>query len=164
MVSGDGTSEYLDDYFEYDMGKIDEEDRPFMIKDQDTGKIYDTRIDKHVEKATFNAPMSNSVYISSKKLQEPEPKAKQSMKKNRNDNRRSTASAWGNWWDEKKKVNHDFLRAAENGNLEDFNKYLDNDLMLGKAADVNFTGLHEWTALHYAADNDKPNIIFALLK
>ena len=52
MVSGDGTSEYLDDYFEYDMGKIDEEDRPFMIKDQDTGKIYDTRIDKHVEKAT----------------------------------------------------------------------------------------------------------------
>ena len=86
------------------------------------------------------------------------------MKKSKNDVRRSTASAWGNWWDEKKKINHDFLRAAESGNINDFNKYLDNNLMLGKAADVNFTGLHDWTALHYAADNEKSDIVFALLK
>ena len=136
-----------------------------MIKDQDTGKIYDTRIDRHVERATMNTPMSSSVYVPSAKKLEPEVKAPRgSIKKNKNDMRRSTASAWGNWWDEKKKVNHDFLRAAENGNLEDFHKYLNNDLMLGKAADVNFTGLHDWTALHYAADNDKPKIVFELLK
>jgi hypothetical protein len=63
--------EYLqDDYYEYDMGKIDEEDRPYMIVDNDTGRIFDTRIDRHVEKAT--ASMSMSTYQSSKKLLEKE--------------------------------------------------------------------------------------------
>ena len=78
--------------------------------------------------------------------------------------RRSTASAWGSWWDEKKKINHDFLRACEHGNIADFDKFLDNQQMLGKAADVNFTGLHDWTGLHYACDNDKPQIVEALLR
>ena len=36
--------------------------------------------------------------------------------------------------------------------------------MLGKAADVNFTGLNDWTGLHYACDNDKPQIVEALLR
>ena len=41
--------EYLeDDYCEYDMGQIEEEDKPFMIFDNDTGKIFDTRYEKHV--------------------------------------------------------------------------------------------------------------------
>ena len=40
------------------MGKIDEEDRPYMIVDNDTGRIFDTRIDRHVEKATASMSMS----------------------------------------------------------------------------------------------------------
>jgi hypothetical protein len=39
---------YLDDqenYMEVDMGQIDEEERPFMIVDKDTGRIYDVRND-----------------------------------------------------------------------------------------------------------------------
>jgi len=35
-----------DDYLEIDMGKIDDEERPFMIVDKDSGKIYDMRNDK----------------------------------------------------------------------------------------------------------------------
>ena len=42
------------------MGKIEEEDKPFMIVDNDSGKIFDTRIDKHVQKATHNPSVTNS--------------------------------------------------------------------------------------------------------
>ena len=34
------------------MGQIDEEERPFMIVDKDTGRIYDIRNDAHVERLT----------------------------------------------------------------------------------------------------------------
>jgi hypothetical protein len=34
------------------MGAIDEEERPFMIVDKDTGKIYDLRNDNAVERLT----------------------------------------------------------------------------------------------------------------
>jgi ankyrin repeat protein len=73
-------------------------------------------------------------------------------------------SAWGDWWEEKKEINLNYIRAAEAGKLTDVNKYLDNDMMLGKAADVNFKGLHDWTALHYAAENERVEIAKLLLK
>ena len=65
------------------------------------------------------------------------------------------ASAWGDWWEEKKQINLDFLRAAEAGNMEGITKFLSNEEMNGKAADVNCKGLHDWTALHYAAENEQ---------
>ena len=37
---------------EVDMGQIDEEERPFKIVDKDTGRIYDIRNDKHIERLT----------------------------------------------------------------------------------------------------------------
>jgi hypothetical protein len=37
-----------ENYLEVDMGQIDEEELPFMIIDKDSGKVYDTRNDKHV--------------------------------------------------------------------------------------------------------------------
>lgn len=36
--------------------------------------------------------------------------------------------------------------------------------MLGKGAEVNFKGLHDWTALHYAAENQRVEVIKLLLK
>ena len=43
-----------ENYLEVDMGQIDEEELPFMIIDKDSGKVYDARIDKHVERlSTF---------------------------------------------------------------------------------------------------------------
>ena len=81
------------------MGTIDEEDRPFMIVDNDTGKIFDTRIDKHVEKVTNDARRTTIHTKSSG------PSLSQSSddKANKKDLRKSMAkSAWGDWWDEKK--------------------------------------------------------------
>ena len=147
------------------MGKIDEEDRPFMIVDNDTGRIFDTRIDRHVEKVT--ASMSVSTYQSANKLLEKDDliKKNDSDKAVKKDLRKSMrVSAWGDWWEEKKEINLNYIRAAEAGNLADVNKYLDNDLMLGKGADVNFKGLHDWTALHYAAENERVEIAKLLLK
>jgi len=136
-------------------GKINEEDRAFMIFDHDTGKVFDTRIDKHVDTATKNASIcdSSSLLVSSRKT---------AMKSNLGNATR--ASVWGNWWDDKYKVNHDFLRAAEKGNLDNLNKYLNNDMMLGKAAELNFKGHYDWTALHYAAENERVEIVLQLLK
>lgn len=131
-----------EDYYEYDMGNIDDEDRPFMIVDTDTGRIFDTRNDTHVSKVTEES--TKSIATS-------------------NDVRKSMVSAWGDWWDEKKKINHDFLRATESGDLEKVKKYLNNEVMLGQAAELNFTGLHDWTALHYAADNERVDVAFELL-
>jgi len=37
------------------MGQIDEEERPFMIVDKDTGRVYDMRNDKHVDRLTDTA-------------------------------------------------------------------------------------------------------------
>jgi hypothetical protein len=34
-----------DNYLEVDMGEIDDEEKPFMIIDKDTGKVYDIRND-----------------------------------------------------------------------------------------------------------------------
>ena len=42
-------------YLEVDMGQIDEEERPFMIVDKDTGRVYDMRNDKHVDRLTDTA-------------------------------------------------------------------------------------------------------------
>lgn len=44
-----------------DMGQIDEEERPFMIVDKDTGKMYDLRKDRVVDRLTNR----NSVRIGS---------------------------------------------------------------------------------------------------
>jgi len=34
-----------DNFVAYDMGEVDEQDRPFMIVDKDSGKIFDMRDD-----------------------------------------------------------------------------------------------------------------------
>jgi hypothetical protein len=41
-----------EEYQEVDMGEIDDEERPFMIIDKDTGKVYDIRDDKQLERLT----------------------------------------------------------------------------------------------------------------
>ncbi len=40
------------------MGQLDEEELPLMIVDKDTGKVYDTRNDKHVERLSYIATES----------------------------------------------------------------------------------------------------------
>lgn len=47
-----------ENYLEFDMGQLDEEELPFMIVDKDTGKVYDTRNDEHVERLSYIATES----------------------------------------------------------------------------------------------------------
>ena len=47
--------EYLNNdsnFEELDMGQIDEEDRPFILVDKDTGKVYDIRNESVIQKFT----------------------------------------------------------------------------------------------------------------
>jgi len=43
-----------EDIITVDMGQIEEEERPFMIVDKDTGKVYDIRNERHVDRLTVN--------------------------------------------------------------------------------------------------------------
>jgi hypothetical protein len=75
------------------MGQIDEEERPFMIVDKDTGRIYDIRNDAHVERLTGLATTTiqrNSINPALETKNDP------NLRKSMNAN-------WGDWWREKKK-------------------------------------------------------------
>jgi ankyrin repeat protein len=75
----------------------------------------------------------------------------------------SRQSGWADWWKLKKKSDQDFLWAAESGNLQNVRKYLNKDQMQDMVADVNAKGLHQWTALHFAADLGFLQIIHEVL-
>lgn len=109
------------------MGQIDEEDRPFMIVDNDTGRIFDTRIDRHVEKVTASMSVASSNTVNKLLEKDDELNPNKSLGVKSNLRKSMRVSAWGDWWEEKKEINLNFLRAAEAGNLEEVNKFLDND-------------------------------------
>ena len=43
------------------LSEIDEEDRPFMIVDKDTGRMYDMRVDEQVEDANKKAILGSQI-------------------------------------------------------------------------------------------------------
>jgi len=51
------------------------------------------------------------------------------------------------------------LIAAESGDLAEIKRLLDKDKLQDLAADVNHKGLDNWTALHFAANEGKLEII-----
>lgn len=71
--------------------------------------------------------------------------------------------AWSNWWKEKRRNNNDFLIAAENGELEKVKKLLSKVDSNDPVADINVTGLDNWTALHFAANEGRKEVVEYLL-
>lgn len=61
------------------MGQIEEEDRPFLLIDKDTGRVYDMRNENHL-----------------KKLNEKQSKLTTDL--NTSTNTSTTGKAWGDWW------------------------------------------------------------------
>jgi hypothetical protein len=49
LLSVRSNSEYSQDIELVDMGRIDEEDRQYLIVDKDTGDVYDMRNQEHVD-------------------------------------------------------------------------------------------------------------------
>lgn len=142
------------------MGAIDEEERPFMIIDKDTGRIYDMRNDNAVERLTNVATtrMGTQMPSSSSALETG----------NVNDTQRKTVkgtgSAWGDWWKQKKKSNQEFLWAAEVGDIAKLKKYISKEEMKDMVADINAKGLDQWTALHFCANSGHVEITKELLQ
>ncbi len=83
-----------------DMGQIDDEERPFMIVDKDTGHVYDIRRPDHVDALTNQQSVRSSSTVGSLSI-------KSSSEK----------PTWNSWWDRKRKNNNDYLNAAEGGYL-----------------------------------------------
>ena len=55
LMTDENIADFLGNEANYDMvdmGQIEEEDMPFMIVDKDSGKMYDMRNDRHVERLT----------------------------------------------------------------------------------------------------------------
>lgn len=46
------------------MGQIDEEDKPFLIVDKDTGRVYDIRNESHVNNITAKVTRITSDIVS----------------------------------------------------------------------------------------------------
>ena len=138
-----------EDYSEVDMGQIEEEELPFMIIDKDSGKVYDTRNNKHVER------LSN-VTASFRQTQTEE------VSPGINNSTRS--SCWGDWWRMKKKNDQEYLWAAESGELDKLKRYIDKEIMKDMVADINAKGLDQWTALHFAADQGHLEIVLEVIK
>ena len=66
--------------------------------------------------------------------------------------------AWSDWWKKKRSNCEDFLMAAESGNLEQVKKLLDKDVHREFVANITFQGLDEFTALHFAAQENRYDI------
>jgi ankyrin repeat protein len=55
------------------------------------------------------------------------------------------------------------LYAAENGDLAEVKRLLDKTVLADLIADINIRGLDNWTALHFAANEGRVNVIQELL-
>ena len=137
-------SEHIFD--EIDMGQIDDEDKPFLLIDKDTGKVYDIRNENHLSR-----------------LQEKQTRLTQDIT-NSTSNPSNGNKAWSDWWKDKRRNNQDFLLAAEAGNIEEIKKLLNKDLLQDLVADINTKGLDQWTALHFAANEGRLEVVKELIK
>ena len=124
-----------------------------MILDKDSGKVYDTRNEYHIDRLADKMKRG----FDKDPIQEYFEKRIKLRKKNK------LKAVWEDWWQDKKKSNHEILKAAEFGDLELLRKYLDKDKMKDKVGCPNFKGLDDWTPLHFAASNGHLNIVQELL-
>ena len=61
LASVENLAEILgDDCLEVDMGKMADEERQFMIVDKESGKVYDIRNERHVERLTESTILNQS--------------------------------------------------------------------------------------------------------
>ena len=137
-------SEHIFD--DIDMGQIDDEDRPFLLIDKDTGRVYDIRNENHLSR-----------------LQEKQTRLTSDISSSTN-TPSSSNKAWSDWWKEKRRNNQDFLLAAEAGNIDEVKRLLNKEVYQDLVADINNKGLDQWTALHFAANEGRLEVVKELIK
>ena len=129
-----------------DMGQIDDEERPFMIVDKDTGHVYDIRRPDHIDALTNQQSVRSTSMV-----------GRISAKSN------TEKPSWNSWWEKKRKNNNDYLNAAEGGYLQLVKDLLDVEMQKDLVADLNCKGPDSWHALHFAANEGKIEVIEFLL-
>lgn len=139
-----------------------------MIIDKDTGKVYDTRKEAHVAHVTrkvdkLNAENANNTTTIKVGSPENTSTSTSSPDLTRIPSGSSHTKAWGDWWKQKRQNNQDYLIAAENGHLDEVIKLLDVAALHEKAADINVKGIDQWTALHFAANEGRVNVVKELI-
>lgn len=72
--------------------------------------------------------------------------------------------AWKEWWKKKRSNCEDLLMAAESGNLNKVKSLLDRDKYKEFVANIRFQGLDEFTALHFAAQENRYDVCKFLLE
>ncbi len=72
-------------------------------------------------------------------------------------------AVWAEWWGQKRDRNFDLLSASERGDLSQVSDLLDTKRHGDLAADVNARGLEDFTALHYAANEEHAEIVRFLI-
>lgn len=106
-----------------------------MVVDKDTGRVYDLRNERHVERLTESEIMNTTGKISvfpgsdpfeiteSKSVLIRQEASTTGTSTNSNIGKKG-GSGWSSWW-QKKKINNDaMLQAAEKGDLQKLIKYL----------------------------------------
>lgn len=72
--------------------------------------------------------------------------------------------AWSDWWKKKRSNCEDLLMAAEAGDLEKVQSLLDKDKYKEFVANIRFQGLDEFTALHFAAQENRYEVCQFLIE
>jgi len=71
--------------------------------------------------------------------------------------------AWSEWWKKKRSNCEDLLMASESGDLERVKTLLDKEVSKDFVANIKFQGLDQFTALHFAAQENKVDVVRYLI-
>ena len=78
------------------MGQFDEEDRPFLFIDKDTGRVYDLRDENSIKRLTSRQTrLTSDASISSSSEVAKQPSSVSG----------SSQKAWGGYWEQRKRNN-----------------------------------------------------------
>jgi ankyrin repeat protein len=80
-----------------------------------------------------------------------------------NDANKISPKDWQDWYKKKRVINQNLITAAELGELQNVQSLLVEGQAKGLAAEVNCTGLDQWTPLHFAANEGHLEIVDLLL-
>jgi ankyrin repeat protein len=72
--------------------------------------------------------------------------------------------AWNDWWKKKTSSSQDLLIASESGNLAKVKELFDKEIQNEFVANITFKGLDDYTALHFAAQDDRYDVCQYLIE
>lgn len=120
-----------------------------------------TRSNRPTKVDDINSVMENQDYVVFKSIKKGEvPPDEDSLN---NMTMRQNNKTWSQWWKKKRSNCEDLLMAAEAGNLTKVKDLLNKEIYKEFVANLKFQGLDEFTALHFAAQENRSEVCKYLL-